>query len=157
MKIHTPNAVSASGPTMYDRKGGVPITNLPLFLTVYETTIEDQRGMVVWSALSLKPSNALGTRRLSIQLRCYVYEQSERFVVRCLFAPDDPVYSQYIITVPWASTTVEGYMTIQNGDEVWDASTRISFGYDEVTHVLQLFVQPPIALTHQTIFLNLFI
>lgn len=154
MKIHTPNAESASGPTMYGARGNVPITNLPLFLTVYETTIEDERGRVVWSAFSLKPVNADGRRRLSIQLRCYLFEEGDEFVVRCRFGPNDPVYAQYMLTVPWSSASADGYVTIGNHDTVWDASDHISFVYDSVTNVLRLFVRSSVPVDNGTVFVN---
>lgn len=158
MKIHVPNAVAASGPTMYGGFESVPITNLPLFLTAYETTIEQALGTVVWSAFSLKPSDALGTRRLNLQLRCYLYQPTDRFVVKCRFAPDDPVYAQYFLTVPWSSSPViDGYMTIQNQNETWDVSDRMSFAYDGATNVLQLIVSMPFQVTHQSVFINAFL
>lgn len=162
MKIHVPNAMSASGPTMYGGIESIPITNLPLFLTRYETRFEDARGQVVWSSFSLKPSNDIGIRRLNMQMRCYLFDDpsstaTTSLTIRCRFAPEDPVYSQYIIDVPWSASSVDGYMTIQNQDHVIDISDKVTFQYLPVENELVIYLSPPREVQYQTIFLNMYI
>lgn len=161
MKIHTPNDVVASGPMLYGGFESVPIFNLPLFLTRYEASILERKGQVVWNTIALKPSTVLGGRRMSLQIRCYVFDEvrpGTSMAIRIQFDPLDSVYAEYMIDVPLSRSFVDatdGYLTVEGRETVYDAYSHVSYQYDAARHEMVVRLDPPIVLEQQSVYLAL--
>lgn len=153
MKVRSNNAKICAGPVIYGGKNSFPITNLPIYLNVYEARFVENEGLIQWNLVSLKPLT-FSTRLLNIQLRGYFYKDQNTFQFQYKFLPD-PIFDQYKTQVSWNITTPQGNFTLGNSSKVYNAVDYLTSSFNDISDVLTMEFRKPSSVP-STDYLNFF-
>ena len=158
MKIRRNNFVESSGPTIYGGKNSFPITNLPIYLNVYEASFLQNEGLIQWNVVSLKPIS-FSRRLLNIQLRGYFYKNQDTFQIQYNIVPN-PIFEQYKNQVDWNNPIPQGNFTLGNKPNVYNASDSLICSFNDISNVLTIVFTKPLnvpSTEYLNFFFNLFI
>lgn len=153
MKIRRNNFVESSGSTIYGAKNSFPITNLPIYLNIYEASFLQNEGLIQWNIVSLKPIS-FSTRLVNLQLRGYFYKNQNTFQLQYKFVPS-PIFEQYKNQINWNNPTPQGIFTLGNKSHVYNASDSLTCSFNDTSNLLIIGFTKPINVP-STEYLNFF-